>query len=56
MQQQDVLNLIIDKLEVQQLLLCSMVSKVFLRAIDSSKKFINAPLITTQMPLQKFNL
>ncbi len=38
MQQQDVLNLIIEKLEVQQLLLCSMVSKVFLRAIDSSKK------------------
>ena len=37
MQQQDVLSLLIEILDVQDLLVCSMVSKVFLRAIDSSK-------------------
>ena len=38
MQQQDVFSLLIELLDVQDLLVCSMVSKVFLRAIDSSKK------------------
>jgi hypothetical protein len=38
MQQQDVLSLLIEILDVQDLLVCSMVSKVFLLAIDSSKK------------------
>ena len=36
-QQQDVLNLIIEKLDIEQLLLCSLVCKEFLKAIDSTK-------------------
>ena len=38
MMQQDVMNLILEKLEVKELLLCSLVCRVFLRTIDANHR------------------